>query len=89
MLEPLSKFEIIEIQPIDNNGRAQYVRMVESIKRKESSPKLINEIIDYMANKFSKSFFDMEAATTYFMEAEDCAKFTEIDIDTARKLLEK
>ncbi len=63
--------------------------MAENAKKKESSLKLINEIIDYIANKFANSFFNTEAATRYFMEDEDCAKFTEIDIDTARKLLEK
>ena len=89
MLEPLSKFEIIEIQPIDNNGRAQYVRMVENAKRKEGSPELTSEAVNYVANEFAKSFFEIEAATRYFMEDEDCAKFTEIDIDTARKLLGK
>ena len=87
--EPLSKFEIIEIQPIDNDGRARFVKMVENAKRKENSPRLATETVDYIANEFAKSFFDMEAATRYFMEDKDCAKFTEIDINTARKLLEK
>ena len=57
--------------------------MVEKAKKKESSPKLTNEIIDYIANKFAKSFFEMEAATRYFMKDENCAKFVEIDINTA------
>ena len=85
----LEKFETIEINPIDNKGRACYVRMIEDARKTDKSPSLTNETVDYIANEFAQTFFDMEAATRYFMEDEDCGKFTEINLETARKLLNK
>ena len=85
----LSKFDVIEINPIDNEGRSSYVKLIAEDRKKDDSPALTDEAVDYIANEFASTFFDMESAARYFMEDEDCRKLDKIDVDTARKLLSK
>lgn len=83
----LESFRHISISPLDNEGKAGFVRMVENEYRKETSPSVDDEAVAFIVEAFGASFADMENAMRYLMTDEDCSKLGAIDAAIAEKLL--
>lgn len=83
----LDTFVTIQMQPLDSEGQADFVRLAQQSCRTAQSPALCEEAIGYLAEQFCTDYFGMEAAVQYLMTDEGCRNCQVISLQKVQELL--
>ena len=87
-LDALNEFDRHEFAPLDDEERAEFVRVAMNQYQNANSPMVDNEAVRLIVTNMGNSFVDMENAARYLMTDEDCAARTSVSGQDARELFE-
>lgn len=85
--EAMRAFKVINIEPLDEDGLNEFVRMAFSEYTTEASPSLEDDAVMQIVAMMKGNFTSMEHAARYLATDEGCARLGTLDAKTIEKLL--
>lgn len=83
----LTSFEVMRLEPLDDEGKRAFVRLVATEYGTADSARLREDAVAYLVESKGAHFADLEHAVRYLVTDEDCAAQGELDAPTVQKLL--
>ncbi|WP_146007834.1 hypothetical protein [Raoultibacter massiliensis] len=87
--ETLDSFEVVTIEPLDEEGKRAFARKAEAEYGSETHPELSDDAVACIIELANGRFADIENAVRYLVTDEDCTSRETLDASAIKELLHR